>query len=151
GAMCQWVLDAGTGYASRSATSDVNGRLSMAVPAKPLFINCYAPDSMPVRVNRLDPAPGATATVDVALIARKRVGEPPIPRLRLDEARRFAAPVESAGLLAGDIVVAVDGLRVTDVGGQAVMQLLWNHDRAVPAELTVERGGTELKVSLPLR
>jgi S1-C subfamily serine protease len=56
----------------------------------------------------------------------------------------------SFGLRPGDLVVAVDGVRVTDMGAGAVNALLEEHDPSTPARVTGLRDGATVTVDVPL-
>ena len=61
---------------------------------------------------------------------------------------RDGTPAEDAGLRSDDLVIAVNGVRVTD--GIALIVSIRNHQPGETLEFTVVRGGRESKVEITL-
>jgi hypothetical protein len=160
GVHCFWVPD-GAGRRNTSGPSptatDAAGRFSMAVPAGRIAVNCFAPrgNAQNVKDSVIDLAPGATGKVEVAMLAR-RDGPPRVryPGLQLDPSRRVtvvAGDAEATGLQVGDVVLAVDGIDVTDVNLYGIYMLLIDrHEPGSTARITFERLGVEQTAEIPM-
>ena len=57
------------------------------------------------------------------------------------------SPAEEAGILAGDIVVAIDGARVSDIGYEAALERI-KGEKGTEVTLTVLRDGSELSFTM---
>jgi carboxyl-terminal processing protease len=57
------------------------------------------------------------------------------------------APAERAGILAGDVIVAVDGVRVSEVGYQSAANLITGKE-GTPVVIRILRGGEEFDLSI---
>jgi hypothetical protein len=106
------------------------------------------------RVVTVDLVGGASADVAVELILTR--GKHPLPSVWLEETPPNVLRVDdlgtagrAAGLHTGDVLTAIDGRPVAGLSLEAASYLIFDHDAATPARLTVDRNGVSLTFDVP--
>ncbi len=108
----------------------------------------------------IDVPPGKSATVEVPVVG---FADGNVPKLadfgaHLDPTQLVPVlidvqpegPAASAGLAAGDLVIAVDGTSVTELSRQGVLALIADHPPGTHVKVSVRRGGKTITADLVL-
>lgn len=154
--------DPTSGFTGERARTDSNGTFVLAeAPAGDLAVACvglWRVYSDGLRLIQL--APAKTLEVDVPVVALRGDVAAAIGGFGADiDLTRFVprlhrvhpkGPAAAAGLRDGDLVVAVDGARVTELSPRGVRMLITNHPPGTTVRVTVSRGGEEITADLVL-
>jgi hypothetical protein len=141
-----------------SAESDADGRFTIdPVPAGEVHVQCFGdPSRYSLSGATLVIAPGARAMVELEAVPIAAqiadLGASMMPR-RTGAVLAEVVPggsADTAGLRAGDVIVAVDGLRVVGMVPNAVSMLVRSREPGSRLRVTVSRGDREVTVELTL-
>lgn len=141
-----------------SAESDADGRFTIdPVPAGEVHVQCFGdPSRYSLSGATLVIAPGARAMVELEAVPIAAqiadLGASMMPRRTGAVLAEIVpgGPAETAGLRAGDVIVAVDGLRVVGMVPNAVSMLVRSREPGSRLRVTVSRGDREVTVELTL-
>lgn len=151
---CISGLDGPWGTASKPATSDARGAFRLEAPAGPNIVACGGG-----MTNAVVTA-GQTTRVEIVVTneepRQQRIGGEAGWRVEnqlgdvVVGSVRPNGPAARAGVMRGDVVVAVDGTTVPRNGEYVVRQAVMGHSLDTPLEVTLERGDKQLVVRIQL-
>ncbi len=161
GARCSASQQSEQGGATEEVTTDDDGTFFLPfVAAGEVVVSCHATrleqGTWPMVVVEL--ADGAESAVSLRMLPRpefpqaRRVSlgfelETRVARVRSVDASGAAA---KGGVAIGDLVVAINGEDVRDLGPDGIRALLMRHVTGTPIDVTFERRGKQFVVELPL-
>jgi hypothetical protein len=136
----------GAGGYNHDTKIDSAGAFTVATPASDLTVTCFAP-GYTGGTAAVTVAPGQTAAVEVLVVAKVKVlgvgfeldAWSTTPRLGKVQGGGAAA---EAGLVEGDVIVAVDGVGVERLSPEGVVALIGGRGAGAVVEVAVKRGVT---------
>jgi hypothetical protein len=158
---CHVVLAAGgtagiTNWDTETAPhTDASGHFTAdPSPAGDLHVSCFGDYSaVSPGVATLTLAKGGHGEVTVEVVRRAQDSTGEVGLTLADEAGRVlsvraGSPAAKAGVVAGDVVAAVDGLPIGPLSGDGVLTLVANHPVGTVVKLTVSHGAQARELAL---